>query len=169
MKIDLRAYTRVPWNPTLSPSVSEIFGKFDNQIRGKTMHSIRLAQLMASCVLALPLCLPALAQDSAARKELKRVDLSGVPGMEVINSITELKPGDFVPLHFHHGIESGIALQGGMIQVPGKEPMMLPTGASTMNLRDVPHAGWKVVGDATIKLFTVHIVDKGKPLYDTPK
>lgn len=127
------------------------------------------ALLLAGC-LAIPfLGSPAQAQDSAARKELKREDLAGVPGMEVVNSISELKPGDTLALHIHHGIESAIVLQGGMIQVPGKDPTALPTGVSLMNLRNVPHGGWKVVGDSTIRLFTVHIVDKGKPLYDTPK
>jgi hypothetical protein len=29
--------------------------------------------------------------------------------------------------------------------------------------------GFKVVGDTSLKLFTVHIVDKGKPLYDYSK
>jgi hypothetical protein len=28
----------------------------------------------------------------------------------------------------------------------------------------VPHAGYKVIGDKPLKLLTVHIVDKGKPL-----
>ena len=82
--------------------------------------------------------------------------------MEVITSISELKPGDFLELHIHHGIEAGTVLQGGMVQAPGKDPFMLPTGAPIMNLRDVPHAGWKVVGDSAIRIFTVHIVDKGR-------
>jgi hypothetical protein len=38
-----------------------------------------------------------------------------------------------------------------------------------MALRDVEHGGFTVVGDKTIKLVTVHIVDKGKPLYDYVK
>ena len=127
------------------------------------------ALLIAGCLAAQFLVLSVQAQDSAARKELKREDLAGAPGMEVVNSISELKPGDTLALHIHHGIESAIVLQGGMIQVPGKDPAPLPTGVSLMNLRNVPHGGWKVVGDSTIRLFTVHIVDKGKPLYDTPK
>ena len=89
--------------------------------------------------------------------------------MEVISSVSEYKPGESIALHFHHGVEAGIVLQGGMIQLPGKDPVPLPTGAPIMNLRDVPHAGWTVAGDAVIKLYTVHIVDKGKPLYDAPK
>ncbi len=131
------------------------------------MRSIHTALLAAVFILATPLS--GWGQDSANRKEIRRVDLSGAPGMEVVSSVGEYKPGDSIPLHIHHGIEAGIVLQGGMIQVPGKDPMPLPTGAPIMNLRDVPHAGWKVAGDTAIKLYTVHIVDKGKPLYDAPK
>ena len=109
------------------------------------------------------------AQDSAARKELRRVDLSGAPGMEVVLSLSEYKPGDELPAHFHHGIEAGYVVEGGMVEVPGKPAFALPTGAPIMNLRDVAHGGFKIVGEKTIKLITVHIVDKGKPLYDTVK
>ena len=134
------------------------------------MRVVRLVLfLMATSVLALLLCLPAIAQDPAGRKEIKRVDLSGAPGMEVIISTAEFKPGDLLPRHFHHGIETGTVLQGGMFQVPGKDPIALPTGAPIMYLRDEPHGGMKVVGDTAIKLFTVLIVDKGKPLFDEGK
>jgi hypothetical protein len=47
--------------------------------------------------------------------------------------------------------------------------MPLPTGASLLNLRDVKHGGFKVVSEMPLRLFTVHIVDKGKPLYDYGK
>jgi hypothetical protein len=56
-----------------------------------------------------------------------------------------------------------------MVQVPGKEPMILPTGAAIWNLRDVPHAGFKVEGDTPLTLLTVHIVEKGKPVYEYVK
>jgi hypothetical protein len=39
-----------------------------------------------------------------------------------------------------------------------------PAGQAGVNVRDVPHAGYKVIGDKTLKLLTVHIVDKGKPM-----
>jgi quercetin dioxygenase-like cupin family protein len=119
-----------------------------------------------ACLAAFAALLPALAQEPAGRIELKRADLSGAPGMEVISSIAEYPPGAELPLHIHHGLEAVYVVQGSMVQAPGKEPRMLPTGADLMNLRDVPHAGFKVVGDRPLKLFTVHIVDKGKPLYD---
>ena len=52
------------------------------------------------------------------------------------------------------------------VEAPDGKQIMLPTGAGNINLRDVPHAGFHVVGDTSLKLLTVHIVDKGAPLYD---
>jgi quercetin dioxygenase-like cupin family protein len=109
------------------------------------------------------------AQDSPQRKELRRVDLSGATGMEVISSISEYKPGDELPRHLHHGVEAGYVVQGAMVQNPGQAPTMLATGAPILNLRDVVHGGFKVVGPGNLILFTVHTVDKGKPLYDWVK
>ena len=104
--------------------------------------------------------------DSPQRVEQRRADLTGAPGMEVIASVAEYKPGDSLGLHTHHGVEVAYVLQGASVQPQGKEPIALPTGATLLNLRDVKHAGFKVVGDTSLRLFTVHIVDKGKPLYD---
>lgn len=104
--------------------------------------------------------------DSPQRVEQKRTDLSGAPGMEVIASVAEYKPGDSIGLHSHHGVEAAYVLQGASVQLPGKDPMALAAGATVLNLRDVKHGGYKIVGDTPLKLFTVHIVDKGKPLYD---
>jgi quercetin dioxygenase-like cupin family protein len=107
--------------------------------------------------------------DSAARTEIKRVDLSGAPGMEVISSIVEIRKGQTVPRHLHHGVETGYVLQGTMVQYPGKAPTLLKTGSPILNLRDVPHGGFTVVGDRPLRIYTVHIVDKGKPLYQWAK
>lgn len=107
--------------------------------------------------------------DSPQRIELKRADLSGASEMEVITSTAEYKPGDSIELHFHHGIEAAYVVQGALVQAPGRDPSAIPTGASLLNLRDVRHGGFKVVGDTPLKLFTVHVVDKGKPLYDYSK
>jgi quercetin dioxygenase-like cupin family protein len=107
--------------------------------------------------------------DAPQRVEQKRADLAGAPEMEVIASILELKPGETSDLHVHHGVEAFHVLQGALVQAPGKDPVMLPTGLTSLNLRDVQHAGFKVVDDTSLKLFTVHIVDKGKPLYDYSK
>lgn len=89
--------------------------------------------------------------------------------MEVIASMAEYKPGEGIELHIHHGIEAAYVLQGATVQIPGKGPMQMPTGATLMNLRDVKHAGFTIVGDTSLEVFTVHVVDKGKPLYDYTK
>ena len=122
-------------------------------------------------LLAASLCLfafraAAVSNDIPNRHELKRADHSGAPAMEVITSVSEYQVGEVIPRHLHHGIETGYVLQGSTIQMPGQAPTRLETGSPIMNLRDVPHAGFKVVGPEPLKLLTVHVVDKDKPLYD---
>ena len=108
----------------------------------------------------------AYSQEGMERTILNQADLSGSPGMEVISSLVVVQPGTMLPVHFHNGIEAGRVIEGGMIQMPGKEPVMLETGSPIFNLRDVKHGGWNSVSDKPIILYTVHIVDKGKPLLD---
>lgn len=130
----------------------------------KTIRSLSVALL-----LTLGLVNGVIAQtltDAAPPKEQKRTDLTGAPGMEVIAALSEIKPGESGNLHFHHGVEVAYVIQGTLVQVPGKEPVMVPTGFITMNLRDVVHGNFKVVGDTSLKSFAVYVVDKGKPLLD---
>lgn len=127
------------------------------------------AMLFGVIILSLAATLPSLANDSPNRAEIRRVDFDGHPNMEVICSIVEFMPGDEAARHFHHGIEAAYVLRGAMIQEPGKEPRMLATGTNIVNLRDVFHAGFKIIGNQSLKLYTVHIVDKGQPLYDPVK
>lgn len=107
--------------------------------------------------------------DSPQRVEKQRADLAGAPGFEVIASIGEYKRGDSIGPHVHHGIEAAYVIQGATIQVTGKDPVLLATGTSLMNLRDVRHGGFAIVGETPLKLFTVHVVEKGQPLYDYAK
>jgi ketosteroid isomerase-like protein len=107
--------------------------------------------------------------DSPQRVEQKRADFRGAPAMEVIASIAEYRPGEGIERHAHHGVEVAYVIQGATVQSPGKDPVPLPTGATAINSRDVEHAGFTVVGDRPLRLFTVHVVDKGKPLYDYAK
>jgi uncharacterized cupin superfamily protein len=107
-------------------------------------------------------------QDSPYRKELKRADLSGT-NMVVITSINEIPPGQSSMLHIHHGEEAFYVIDGGTIELPDGKQVPFPTGVTNVNVRDVPHGAFKVVGDKPIKYLSVHIVDKDKPLYDAPK
>jgi len=126
-----------------------------------------IAKCIVAAVAAFALLGLAQAQDSPQRKEIKRTDLTGT-NMEVILSVAEYKPGDLVTRHIHHGVEAFYVIQGATVQTPDGKEIKLATGAGSMNLRDVPHAGFKVVGDTSLKLVTVHVVDKGRPLYDAP-
>jgi hypothetical protein len=59
-------------------------------------------------------------------------------------------------------------LQGATLETADGKQITLPTGASAINRRDVPHAGLKVLGNTPFKYLAVHIVDKGAKLYDAP-
>ena len=54
---------------------------------------------------------------------------------------------------------------------PAPKEMLVTAAAGTgsINVREVPHAGYKVTGDKTLKLLTVHVVDKGKPMSEPAK
>ena len=104
--------------------------------------------------------------DIPQRTEQKRADLSGAPGMEVIASIVEIKPGESTELHTHHGIETAYLIQGGEVATPSNPRVSLPTGATLMGSRGVKHGAFKNIGDAPLRFFVVHVVDKGRPLYD---
>jgi quercetin dioxygenase-like cupin family protein len=106
-------------------------------------------------------------QDSPYRKEQKRADLTGT-NMEVITSFVEIQPGQASTLHIHHGEETAYVIEGSTLETPDGKQVPFPTGTTVINRRDAPHGAFKVVGDKPLKLLTVHIVDKGKPLYDTP-
>jgi quercetin dioxygenase-like cupin family protein len=135
-------------------------------------HAVLVRSIAALALFGAGWCAGLVAQpnsDSPFRKEQKRADLSGAQNMEVIASIVEIKPGEASDLHLHHGVEVAYVIQGAMVQPPGKDPVMNPTGATVLNLRDAKHGAFKVVGDTPLKLLTVHIVDKDKPLYDYQK
>jgi mannose-6-phosphate isomerase-like protein (cupin superfamily) len=121
-----------------------------------------------SLLLVSALASAAHSQDSPYRKELKRSDLTGT-NMEIITSIQEMKPGDVGSLHIHHGEEAFYFIEGGTTETPDGKQVSIPAGTAGINRRDVPHGAFKVVGDKPLKFITVHIVDKGAPLYDKPK
>jgi quercetin dioxygenase-like cupin family protein len=99
------------------------------------------------------------------RTELKRGDLTGTE-MEVIISVVEVMPGNTLATHTHHGEEAVYVLEGATLQLPDGNERQFPAGAAVLNARDVPHAGFKVAGDKPLKMLTVHVVDKGKPLIE---
>jgi len=132
------------------------------------MSPVRVLTVIAACLLMACGWADTPRGDLAQRQELKRADLTSTD-MEVITSVSEIKKGETVPRHTHHGIETGYVLQGTMVQLPGQAPTLMQTGSSFLNARDAPHAGFTVVGDQPLRLLTVHVVDKNKPLYEWVK
>ena len=102
------------------------------------------------------------------RDELKRADLTGKE-MDVIVTVVTVPPGENLPKHIHPGEEVVYVLDGAMLELPDGSQRQFPTGAATLNVRNVPHAGFKVAGDKALKMLTVHIVDKGKPVTEVVK
>ena len=109
--------------------------------------------------------LTASASAQSTLKELKRSDLTGTD-MEVIVSVAEVPPGSELIRHSHHGEESVYVLEGATLLLPDGKEVPFKTGTVSINNRNIPHAGFKVVGDKTLKMLTVHIVDKGKTLIE---
>lgn len=108
---------------------------------------------------------------SAMAQEIKRTELgrspvSGDDTKEIIMQLVEFPPGATSPRHFHNGEESFYVIEGGTVQVAGKEPKARSVGERGINQRGVPHAGYTVVGDKTIKILSVYVIDKGKPLQE---
>jgi quercetin dioxygenase-like cupin family protein len=134
---------------------------------GMQMNSTRCAMWLLAALLGYAAQANAQpAGDTGQRREHKRADLAGAPAMEVISSTAEYKPGERLALHLHHGIETAYVLQGATVQPATGAPFPIATGTTMLTPRGVLHGGFTVVGDTSLKLFTVHVVDKGKPLYD---
>lgn len=99
----------------------------------------------------------------------KHNNLDSGSAMEVVSGIEEYKQGEKIPAHFHHGVETIYVIQGSTVKTETGETRQIPTGAQIVNLRNVMHAGYTVMGETSFKFYAVRIVDKGKPLFDSTK
>jgi quercetin dioxygenase-like cupin family protein len=97
------------------------------------------------------------------RTVLKTADLTGTD-KEIIIAVLEVPPGVTIARHTHPGEEATYVLEGAKLLMPDGKEIDRPAGQAGVNVRDVPHAGYKVIGDKALKILTVHIVDKGKPM-----
>jgi quercetin dioxygenase-like cupin family protein len=106
------------------------------------------------------------AAQEVRRTELGRTPISGDDSREIVMQLVEIPPGATSGRHFHNGEEAYYVLEGGVAQMQGQQPKERPAGERGINKRGVPHAGYTVVGDKTIKILSVYVVDKGKPLQE---
>ncbi|MBE7200566.1 MAG: cupin domain-containing protein [Parafilimonas terrae] len=112
------------------------------------------------------LCAGAAAAQEVKRTELGRAPVSGDETREIIMQLVEIPPGATSRRHFHNGEEAYYVLEGALAQVPGQAAKERATGERGINRRGVPHAGYTVIGDRTLKILSVYVVDKGKPLQE---
>jgi quercetin dioxygenase-like cupin family protein len=124
---------------------------------------MKQAAIIALVGLGLTFSAAAQAQTSK-RTELTKSDLTGT-NMEIVVGTVEVPPGASGTLHTHAGEEAYYVLEGATAVSADGKPIVYVPGAAKINIRDVPHGAFTVTGDKTLKLLTVHVVDKGKPLY----
>ncbi len=133
-------------------------------------QKLKPAALVSAGILIGALSVQALhAQGPIQRVELQKHDLTGTSGTEVVMATLEIQPGGTIPRHFHHGDEFLYVLESGSFQAPGQDPVTFKTGTSLHFPRELPHGGFTIVGDKSLKVLTVHVVDKGKPLSELVK
>jgi quercetin dioxygenase-like cupin family protein len=128
---------------------------------------IRHAGFIALIGLGLTFSAAAQAQTSK-RTELTKGDLTGT-NMEIIVGTVEVPPGASGVLHTHPGEEAYYVIDGATTVTPEGKTVVFEPGVAKINVRDVPHGAFKVTGDKALKLLTVHIVDKGKPMMNPVK
>jgi quercetin dioxygenase-like cupin family protein len=100
------------------------------------------------------------------RIEKDRGDIVCNSQMEVISSISTFKAGDKIPLHFHNGIETAYTIKGATLINDEGRQVIMKTGDTMVAMRKKIHGGVTIAPQNELKLFTVHIVDKNKPLYN---
>ncbi len=103
-------------------------------------------------------------QPSIKRTVLQRQDDPGSPKYEAIMGISEIPPGGTSGKHRHPGIELSYVLEGSVeLTHEGKPPITVKAGEATMNTLGGIHTAVNR-GTTPVKLLTVFVVEKGKPL-----
>lgn len=100
------------------------------------------------------------------RTELSRSPVTGLDHLEIVTQLGEFSPGATSPCHFHHGEETFFVLEGGTVQEVGRPLQERVPGENGVIPRGAHHSGYTVIGDRTIKVLSVYVVDKGKPLQE---
>ena len=131
------------------------------------MLAIAAAMLASGIGVGVAVDRVALAQQQPApgikRTILQRVDDPGSANYEAIQGIAEIAPGAASGKHRHHGIEVAYVLEGSMlVEHEGQPPKTLKAGDAFTNQTAVHNA--KNLGKTPVKILTVYIVEKGKPL-----
>lgn len=135
-----------------------------NPMFQKRLPSVMKQIFLACCLLALNA--PVLAETfDNNRKEIHRGG-SAVMYPVVITSLTTFKAGERIPAHYHHGIETAYVIQGAELLADNGGISKMETGETIFDIQNKIHGGVTIGAKSELRLFTVHIVDRNKPLYN---
>jgi quercetin dioxygenase-like cupin family protein len=102
---------------------------------------------------------PLTAQQGITRIALGTIDFPA--GYQTVTGIAEIAAGLCAERHSHFGIESGYLIEGDLLlKIDGRPDQNLKPGDPVQIPAGVPHVACTIGG---LKVFTVHIVEKGKP------
>ena len=106
------------------------------------------------------------AEELTKRAELGRADTVSDTQTETIITELRMMPGAYVPVHTHPGDEHIYIVTGGPLTTKEGKTIPFKTGGYIFFPRGQVHGGLTAAGDAEIVAVTVHVVDKGKPVYE---
>lgn len=120
-------------------------------------------QMLVAMLLLASASLAAAQTAGIHRTVIQKADVS-VPGREAVVAKVELDPGVTAGRHTHPGDEIGYVMEGeGELLVDGQEPRRVKAGESFVIPAGTVHDA-RNVGAGTMRLVSVYVVEKGKPL-----
>jgi len=117
--------------------------------------------IAATCIVLPAFLVPALAQQGINRTPLGTMDFP--PGYQTVMGFAEIAAGKCGGRHTHPGIETSYILEGeGVSKVDGRPDRQVKAGDAIQIPANVPHDGCAT--SRAVKVLTVHVIEKGKPL-----
>jgi quercetin dioxygenase-like cupin family protein len=123
-----------------------------------TKFSAAICLVLTACLVLASLA-PVIAQQGITRMPLTTVDFP--PGYQTVTQFSQMAAGICAERHSHPGIETGYVLEGDLLlKIEGRPDQLFKAGDHIPVPLGVPHLPCTTGGT---KIFTVHIVEKGKP------
>ena len=122
---------------------------------------LSIACAAATFIASVGLMGPTTAQEGIKRTELGTMDFP--PGYQTVKGIAEIAKGTCSGRHTHPGIETSYILEGEVtLKIDGQPDQHFKAGDPGQIPAGVVHDG--CAGNSGVKVLTVHVIEKGKPL-----
>ena len=117
-------------------------------------------KLSISCVAATFIAALGLMGPTTAQEGIKRTELGT---MDSVKGIAEIAKSTCSGRHTHPGIETSYILEGEVtLKIDGQPDQHLKAGDPVQIPAGIGHDG--CAGNSGVKVLTVHVIEKGKPL-----